>query len=109
MQAPYVAPLTPKPPVITTVPEPVPVEAVPAVNVDALLAVNVVNAPLAGCALPIETLHIAPVEVGAKVNVPDGLTVTFPLGLIVAVVETVKVSAVKPLRTLSAPPVLINI
>jgi len=78
-------PLTPTPPVTTSVPVPVVVDAVPAVNVVAPFDVNDVNAPVDRVLAPMLVLLIVLAAVGLIVNAPAGLIVTVPVpvGLIV--------------------------
>jgi hypothetical protein len=76
-------PLTPTPPVTTTVPVVELEEAVPAVNVTAPFAVSVVNAPLLAVEAPIGVLLMEPVVIVAPVIV-----------LLVSVSEPAKVARV---------------
>ena len=75
--------LIPTPPVTTTVPLPVVVLEVLAVNVVAPLLVNVVNAPVERVLAPILVLLMVLAAVGLIVSAPVGLIVTVVAGLIV--------------------------
>lgn len=110
----YTAPETPIPPVITTVPVVVEVEAVPSVNVTALLAVNVVNAPVDGVVEPIgvpfnELIVNEPVVTEAELIAPETprppVTTKVPVVVDDDAVPSVKVTAPLAAKVVNEPPV----
>jgi hypothetical protein len=81
----YIAPLTPRPPVTTSVPEVVELDTVLAVNVVDPLDVKLVKAPVFGLVDPMLILDIVPAVLELIAKVPPEPIVVLPPGLIVTV------------------------